>query len=102
MVEELEELEQKLRNKKQEKLRKKRRKRDLRSRNTQTCDNETPGDATKLAKVWGQIKAEIDKSDIGQVAKISYLKKLLVLRVRAVIDGLPFNTGGYTRAKTFS
>ena len=48
----------------------------------------------------GQIKEEIDKSDIGQVAKISYLKKLLVLRVRAVIDGLPFNTEGYTRAKS--
>ena len=27
------------------------------------------------------------------------MKKLLVLRVRAVIDGLPFNTEGYTRAK---
>ena len=51
VVEELEELQQKLRNKKQEKLRKKRRKRDLRSRNTQTCDNKTPGDAPKLAKV---------------------------------------------------
>ena len=51
VVEELEELEQKLRNKKQEKLWKKRRKGDLRSRNTQTCDNETPGDAPKLAKV---------------------------------------------------
>ena len=51
VVEELEELEQKLRNKKQEKLWKKRRKGDLRSRNTQTYDNETPGDAPKLAKV---------------------------------------------------
>ena len=53
VVEELEELEQKLRNKKQEKLWEKRRKRDLRSRNTQTCDNETPGDTPKLAKVLG-------------------------------------------------
>ena len=50
-------------------------------------------------RFWGQIKAEIDKSDIGQLAKISYLKELLVLRVRAVIDGLPFNTEGYRRAK---
>ena len=50
-------------------------------------------------RFWRQIKAEIDKSDIGQVAKMSYLKELLVLRVRAVIDGLPFNTEGYTRAK---
>ena len=50
-------------------------------------------------RFWGQIKGEIDKSDIGQVAKISYLKELLVLRVRAVIDGLPFNREGYTRGK---
>ena len=42
---------------------------------------------------------EIDKSDIGQVAKFSYLKELLVPKVRAVIDGLPFNSEGYTRAK---
>ena len=47
----------------------------------------------------GQFKAEIDKSDISQVAKISYLKELLALRVRAVIDWLPFNREGYTRAK---
>lgn len=42
---------------------------------------------------------EIDKSDIGQVAKFSYLKELLVPKVRAVIDGLPFSSEGYTRAK---
>ena len=39
---------------------------------------------------------EIDKSDIGQVAKFSYLKELLVPRVRAIIDGLPFDSEGYT------
>ena len=50
-------------------------------------------------RFWRQIKAEIDKSDIGQLAKISYLKELLVLRARAVIDGFPFNTEGYRRAK---
>ena len=42
---------------------------------------------------------ERDKSDIGQVAKFSYLKELLVPRVKAVIDGLPFNSKGYTSAK---
>ena len=42
---------------------------------------------------------EIDKSDIGQVAKFSYLKELLVPRVRATTDGLPFTSEGYARAK---
>ena len=50
-------------------------------------------------RFWGQFEAEIDKSGIGQVAKFSYLKQLLVPKVRAVIDGLPFNREGYTRAK---
>ena len=46
-----------------------------------------------------QFEAEIDKSDIGQVAKFSYLKELLVPRVRATIDGLPFTSESYARAK---
>ena len=47
-------------------------------------------------RYWGQFEVEIDKSDIGQVAKFSYLKELLVPRVRAIIDGLPFDSEGYT------
>ena len=50
-------------------------------------------------RFWGQFEAEIDKSDIGPVAKFSYLKELLVPRVRATIDGLPFTSEGYARAK---
>lgn len=50
-------------------------------------------------RFWGQFEAEIDKSDIGPVAKFSYLKELLVPRVRTTIDGLPFTSEGYTRAK---
>ena len=50
-------------------------------------------------RFWGQFEVEIDKSDIGQVTKFSYLKELLVPKVRAVINGLPFNSEGYTRAK---
>ena len=50
-------------------------------------------------RFWGQFEAEIDKPNIGQLAKFSYLKELLVPKVRAVIDGLPFNSEGYTRAK---
>ena len=30
-------------------------------------------------RFWGQFEVEIDKSDISQVAKFSYLKELLVL-----------------------
>ena len=50
-------------------------------------------------RFWGQFEAEIDKSDIGTVAKFSYLKELLVPRVKAIIDGLPFTSEGYVRAK---
>ena len=50
-------------------------------------------------RFWGQYEAEIDKSDIGTVAKYSDLKELLVRRVKATIDGLPFTSEGYVRAK---
>ena len=46
-----------------------------------------------------QFEATIDKSDIGQVAKVFCLKELLVPRNRAAIDRLPFNSEGQTRAK---
>ena len=42
---------------------------------------------------------EIDKAEITQVAKFSYLKELLVSKVRMSIDGLPFTCKGYERAK---
>ena len=49
---------------------------------------------------WAQFEVEIDKlSDIGQVAKFSYLKELLAPRVRTTIDRLPFTSEGYVRAK---
>ena len=50
-------------------------------------------------RFWGQFEAKIDKSDIGTVAKFSYLNELLVPRVKAIIDGLPFTSEGYVRAK---
>ena len=52
-----------------------------------------------LKRFWGQFKEEIDKSNIGQVAKFSYLKKLLLPRVGAIIEGSPFNREGYTQTK---
>ena len=50
-------------------------------------------------RVWKQFETEIDKAAITQVAKFSYLKELLIPRIRSVVDGLPYNTEGYERAK---
>ena len=40
-----------------------------------------------IDKFWSQFEAGIDKTDIGQVAKLSYLKELLIPKVRRTIDG---------------
>ena len=50
-------------------------------------------------RFWNQYEAEIDKADIDSVAKFSYLRKLVVPKVRAHIEGLPFTSEGYERAK---
>ena len=50
-------------------------------------------------RFWSQFETEIDKAEIGQVAKFSYLKELLISKVRLSIDGLPFTSEGYERAK---
>ena len=50
-------------------------------------------------RFWNQFETEIDKANLTQVAKFSYLKELLVPSVRASVDGLPFTSEGYTRAK---
>ena len=51
---------------------------------------------------WGLFEVEIDRSDIGQVAKFSYFKEILVRRVRAVIDGLPLRVKVTQDLRTFS
>ena len=51
-------------------------------------------------RFWNQFESEIDKAELTQVATFSYLKELLVPSVRASIDGLPFTTKGYERAKS--
>ena len=50
-------------------------------------------------RFWSQFETEIDKSDIPQVTKFSYLKEAVVVKVRSTIDGLPLTTEGYERAK---
>ena len=58
------------------------------------------GSHTDWLRFWNIYKAEIDKSsDMVAVTKFAYLKDLLESTVRAGIDGLPFSSEGYERAK---
>ena len=50
-------------------------------------------------RFWGQFESEIDKASLAPVTKFSYLKELVIPSVRVIIDGLPFNSEGYERAK---
>ena len=48
----------------------------------------------------GYIEAEIGScSALAAVTKFAYLKELVEPKIRAGIDGLPFSTEGYERAK---
>ena len=48
---------------------------------------------------WNKFEAEIDKTDLPAVTKFAYLKELVEPRVIKGIDGLPFTSEGYQRAK---
>lgn len=50
-------------------------------------------------RFWGQFCEAIDHSNIAGVTKFSYLRELLAPKVKASIEGLPFSSEGYTRAK---
>ena len=39
------------------------------------------------------------KIDLPSISKFSYLKEMLEPKVQLLVDGLPLNTEGYTRAK---
>ena len=52
-------------------------------------------------RFWSQYHTEIDKSNLSASGKFSYLKELLNPRVRALIDGLLFNTKGQTEGKEY-
>lgn len=54
---------------------------------------------TDWPRFWNQFEAEIDRSDVPSVTKFSNLKELLEPNVSTLIDGLPFSTEGYERAK---
>ena len=51
-------------------------------------------------RFWNQFSVEIDSSRLPSVTKLSYLKEFLEPKVRSIIDGLPFNSEGYNRAKS--
>ena len=57
---------------------------------------------TYWPRLWNQCKAEIDSADVcvSPITKFSYLKVLFEPKVRVTIEGLPFTTEGYERAKT--
>ena len=50
-------------------------------------------------RFWSQYEVEIDKSKLPAVTKFSYLKEFVIPKVRASINGLPFTTERYNRAK---
>ena len=52
---------------------------------------------------WNKFYSEIDSTDLPQVTKFAYLKELVLSKIRADIDGLPFSTEGHMKGqKTFS
>ena len=55
----------------------------------------TPQDWVRF---WGQFEAQIHKAETPAVTKFSYLKELVNLKVRKLIDGLPFTEAGYEKA----
>lgn len=48
---------------------------------------------------WNAFETEIDSSDLSPVAKFGYLREWLEPKVKGDIEGLPFTTEGYQRAK---
>lgn len=51
-------------------------------------------------RFWNQFSAEIDKAQIPDIMKFSYLKEWVEPKVRTCVDGLPFTEDGYKRAKS--
>ena len=50
-------------------------------------------------RFWNQHETQIDKTGLSPISKFSYLKELLGPKARVIIDGLPFTTEQYERAK---
>ena len=52
-----------------------------------------------MAAFWGRFESQIDESGAPEVTKFSYLKELVNLKVRNLIDSLSFTSEGYQKAK---
>ena len=50
-------------------------------------------------RIWNQFESETDRSELSAVSKFSLLKEFILLKIRVIINGLPFTSEGYTRAK---
>ncbi|KAK3732380.1 hypothetical protein QZH41_017179 [Actinostola sp. cb2023] len=48
---------------------------------------------------WNKFEAEVDQISMPTVTKFAYLKEMVEPKVLCAIDGLPFSTEGYERAK---
>ena len=46
-------------------------------------------------KFWGQFDVKISKLNLAPVTEFSYLKEFVDLKIRALINGLPFTFEGY-------
>ena len=57
------------------------------------------GELTDWPRFWSQFEVEIDKAEMAGVTKYSYVKELVDPKIRTEIDGLPFSSEGYERAK---
>ena len=57
------------------------------------------GELTDWPRFWNQFEAEINRTEVAAVTKFSYLKELVGPKVKTAIDGVPFTTEGYQRAK---
>ena len=62
----------------------------------------TPFKGTLLGwqRFWNQFTVEIDSKEMNSVTKMSYLRELVEPKVQILINGLPFTTEGYARAKS--
>ena len=61
----------------------------------------TPFNGTHMdwPRFWSLFETEIDKNNMPQVSKFSYLKELIQPKIKLLIDSLPFSSEGYERAK---
>ena len=57
------------------------------------------GNFAKWLPFWNTFEAEVDKADVPPVTKFAFLKEWLEPKVRDEVEGLPFTTEGYQRAK---